>query len=571
MSKLIYLCARNVSELPFRRADMDAVFSRLTPDNLSPRAPRIIESKGILVGIFNPADSLPIRDYSVCLGTLFSARMNWWQPGAEVPDGSYALFRGDAGTLELVSDIVSSRTIWYAQTADLFIASTSQRAIVCFLQSHEPNEAVYPWMLSSGTLGPGQSWDRRIQCLGADSRLRLDRTTWRIEVTRKPVEYRPLDLPRPEHERRLREAINETFAHLDIDPSNWILPLSGGYDSRAILQMLKNRSELKSVTWGLRSAMADRRSDAWVARELARRFGIAHEYLETDLSDETVENILERFLVAGEGRTDHLSGYMDGFAIWRRLCTSGCQGILRGDEAFGCHAVHSDRQVYHNMHLNVLSDFGNIEAAALGPEASGQKRPDNLERRSDETREAWRDRVSAEFEIPTSFAALSDLKLAFVEIIHPLLSRRIIETVRTLPDELRTEKLLFKSIVSRSGPNIPYATHPAIEARSNILRSTAMAGAIISRLQASSAQSGQIADLSRHALKLMEADKVYKPRDDRAMPARLLRWARRKTGLDKDQQLVMDPYQFGFRAYIISRMHERLTSDARQQVFSWRK
>ncbi len=565
MSKLIYLCARNVSELPFRRADIDAVFSRLTPDNLSPRPPRIIESKGILIGIFNPADSLPIRDYSVCLGTLFAARMDWWQPGAEIPDGSYALFRGDAGMLDLVSDIVSSRTIWYAQTADLFIASTSQRAIVCFLQGYEPNEAAYPWMLSSGTLGPGQSWDRRIQCLGADSRLRLDRATWQIEVTRKPVEYKPLDLPRQEHERRLREAINETFEHLT-DLRNWILPLSGGYDSRAILQMLKTRAGLKSVTWGLRSAMADKRSDAWVARELARRFGIAHEYLETDRSDETADKILERFLVAGEGRTDHVSGYMDGFAIWRRLYESGCQGILRGDEAFGCHAVYSDRQVYHNMHLNVLSDFGNMEVAALGLEASGQKRPESLEQRHDETREAWRDRVSAEFEIPILFAALSDLKLAFVEIIHPLLSRRIIETVRTLPDELRTEKLLFKSIVSRNGPNIPYATHPAIEARGNILRSAEMADAIISHLQASSSQSDHIAIMSRYALKLMEMDKVYKLHDDRSMPTRLFRWARRKAGLDKDRLLVMDPYQFGFRVYIISRMHEILTSDARQQV-----
>jgi hypothetical protein len=312
----------------------------------------------------------------------------------------------------------------------------------------------------------------------------------------------------------------------------------------------------------MKSALEDKRSDAWVARELARHFGLTHEYYETDRSDEAVEKIFERFLTAGEGRTDHVAGYMDGFAIWKRLYESGCQGILRGDEAFGCRAVQSDRQVYHNMSLTVLADFRNVDAAVLGLDADGQQRPESLERRQTEPRAAWRDRLSTEFEIPTVFAALSDLKLAYVEIIHPLLSRRIVETVRTLPDELRTDKTLFKRIVTRFGPNIKYAKRPAIEVHGDILRSPAVVGAIINRLHDSSGGTSHLDVISRYALDMMGEGKTYKPRDDRAMPAWILSWARRMSGLDKNQSFLMDPYHFAFRAYIITLMNDMLSSDA---------
>ena len=56
----------------------------------------------------------------------------------------------------------------------------------------------------------------------------------------------------------LREALEETNAALDLDLTKWVLALSGGYDSRSILYMLrdagKNIGALRTVTWGLASA-----------------------------------------------------------------------------------------------------------------------------------------------------------------------------------------------------------------------------------------------------------------------------------------------------------------------------
>jgi len=111
----------------------------------------------------------------------------WWIPGSPAPDGSYALFRAGPKQVELLTDVLASRTVWYVQTEDLFIASTSQQANRFFLGDYRPNVAAYPWMLSAGNLGPGYGWDLRLRPVPGDARLRLDRATWKISLHRMPV------------------------------------------------------------------------------------------------------------------------------------------------------------------------------------------------------------------------------------------------------------------------------------------------------------------------------------------------------------------------------------------------
>lgn len=574
MSKLVYLCTRHGASLSRDSRDLERVFTRLTPDHLQPRPPRIIEGEGILIGILNPSDDLPVQGNSVCLGVLFDHRTDWWRPGAEIPDGSYALFRGDGEKLELASDIVASRTIWYVQTDDLFIASTSQRAIVCLLKGYEPNEAVHSWMLSTGTLGPGLSWDRRIRCLEADSRLQLDRRTWRVTITQKPAVFTPEDLPGAEHEQRLRAAMESTFASLDVDNAKWILPLSGGYDSRAILQMLRNRQNLKTVTWGLKSALEDRQSDAWVAREVAQRFGVEHEYLETDRTDEAIEKVLDRFLAAGEGRTDHIAGYMDGFALWKRLHEAGGQGILRGDEAFGWKPVNTSYDVVRTVGMMRLSDYRNMQAGGLAG-AYEQRIPAMLQRISGESLEAWRDRLYQTFRIPVILAALNDLKSAYVEIANPFLSRAVIDQVRRMPAPMRTDKQLFRKIVENTPPAIPFADYPAIEAQANILRGPAFLGRITRELASDHARQVLPENILNHIEKNLLRSTAVQP-ERRSYVMRLKSLARRllprrvttviKSSIARIQggspQVEIDANRLAFRAYIICRMDDLLRRDA---------
>ena len=105
------------------------------------------------------------------------------------------------------------------------------------------------------------------------------------------------------HRIRLRQTLSYVFEHLELDYAKWILTLSGRLASRLILVMMSKRGKLRSATWGLKSAVNDKLSDAYVAKLLAERFALDHRYFETDVSeDKPIEKTLRRYLLTGEGR-----------------------------------------------------------------------------------------------------------------------------------------------------------------------------------------------------------------------------------------------------------------------------
>ena len=80
----------------------------MTPDNIVANAPTVIERDGLLAGVINPVSTLTVEGASVCMGILFGASSDWHAPGSAVPDGSYALFRGDNTSVEVLTDAVAS-------------------------------------------------------------------------------------------------------------------------------------------------------------------------------------------------------------------------------------------------------------------------------------------------------------------------------------------------------------------------------------------------------------------------------------------------------------------------------
>ena len=275
---------------------------------------------------------------------------DWHAPGSAVPDGSYALFRGDNTSVEVLTDAVASRSVWYIKTDDYFIASTSQRAIIILLQSFEENSEVYSWILTSGTLGPGLSWDQRISLLPPDSKLTLNREQWRVDTIVNPVNFLASNSAKSESKRRLNNSITETFSSMKIDTGKWRLPLSGGVDSRAIFFMMLDhmKSVPRTVTFGFKSTQNVERGDAAVAKKIASTFNVPNDYFDKDLSEEPIDVVLDRWLMAGEGRLAEFSSNV-GLDVWKRLYESGCEGIVRGDQAFGCHKVKTPDDVVKNM------------------------------------------------------------------------------------------------------------------------------------------------------------------------------------------------------------------------------
>src|SRR5690606_27246875 len=104
--------------------------------------------------------------------------------------------------------------------------------------------------------------------------------TWKTSIQSNPVKFEPLEVSDKEHEKLLLDALEDTFRSLKINYSNWVLPLSGGYDSRSIVCFLaklrKNIESLKTVTWGVKDSLRQKGNDAYVAVNLAKHFGLVH-------------------------------------------------------------------------------------------------------------------------------------------------------------------------------------------------------------------------------------------------------------------------------------------------------
>ena len=322
--------------------------------------------------MFNPADPAAMHDCSAYVGWLDNGQESWWRPGSACPQRVVRACCARTPTVEALADYAASRTIWIAQTDEIFVASTSQRAIPYFLGSLEPNPTAQAWMLSAGTLGPSPG--------GTGERARWVRTArrgWTVLAGSfrsashgaVPVDPSPDDV----HAARLREALESTLGNLRLDHCRWILPLSGGFDSRAILLMMNERRGLRTVTWGRKEALGLPGNDAYVAPRVAAALGVEHQYYETDLSDEPVEKLFDRYLVAGDGRTGGFLAYMDGFRTWRTFFESGIRGVIRGDHGFGPGPAPAFTKHSEVLHFNSMArwrdhpglpSLGQVRAAA---------------------------------------------------------------------------------------------------------------------------------------------------------------------------------------------------------------
>ncbi len=285
--------------------------------------------------------------------------------------------------------------------------------------------------------------------------------------------------------------------------------------------------------------------------------------MEIDASAEGFERIVTRYLSAGEGRVDHLSGYTDGLRLWKRLHEEG-QSIIRGDEAFGKYRVNNEFETRDCIALRRLSDCHNLRGIDF--ELPEQRLPDHLERRGSESLETWRDRMNQLYELPTVWAALNNVKCTYVELMNPLISRTIITVVRGLPDALRTEKRLFKELVRTMSPRIPFAERAAIESSQNLLRENGSVEVLLDTLKSADAKrllSHQLLQYMIDNIRVADANASQgAPRKSGSSFKRLIPGVVRRGIKRVSQNAVVDVNILAFRAYIICRMCRMLSEDA---------
>ena len=539
----------------------------LAADDIEPRPPTVVHRAGLTAAVLNPSGATRVQGASLAIGTLLEPAGDWHAPRAPLPDGSYALLRADDTHVELAADGVASRTLWYALTDRELIASTSQRAIVTLLGSFEPNRDVLPWMLSSGTLGPSGGWDARLTRVQPGERVLLDRARWRLQSSVEPTELvAEPTLSHDAHLERLRSTVIDACRRWSFDARKWILTLSGGADSRSLLCLLRERG-MGTVTWGLPHSEEKDGNDAQVAREVARILGVSHRFIPIEAEGSDPETVLGRFLALGEGRVDRISGYVDGFRVWKTLFEEGFHGVIRGDHAFGSGRVRSAYAVRSKTSLTTLADyFAANEIEAL--ELPDQLLPEALMRAPGETMAAWRDRLFRLSRIPTFLAALTDLKTAHLDVGNPLLARSVLDCVRALPDELRTDKRLWREFVRSQLPEVAIARRVAIPSVTDFLTQRRVLQLLLDELTSARATTMFAPALRarcRAALVGALQSKRSARRTDwgeswlgRAVPARL----RAVVGNLRPNPPSLEPLELAFRVFVASRMQAMLAADA---------
>jgi asparagine synthetase B (glutamine-hydrolysing) len=479
MSKVIYVVSRyGLASDTARR--ISCICAQLTHHDSLVLEPDIYLSDHLARAVVNPVRSVLSTKQAVAVGAFFGTYKDWAVPGSEVPDGSFALIRSDDDRTEAITDAVASRSLWVYFDNEVFICASSQRAILMYIESFEFNARTVPWILSTGTLGPENSWDRRIRTLRPDSIVTLNRRNWTIQYNCSDIRFETDDkYSSEEAEYHIESSVKRVFdSPWSYCPKTLTVPLSGGYDSRTLLSLLvsgNHRSvEINTVTWGVESNKNVPDSDAYVAKQVASHFGLDNTFIALDAENVAESILLDRFIACSEGRIDHLSGYIDGMALWRRLAQSGIDVIMRGDEGFGWVPQTTERTTRYSLGMGLSTDYGNVFSLLSRSGFDQSTLPDYLKRYKGESLATWRDRMYHAFRIPTVLAALSDLKLSYVEVINPFLAKSILKAVRHCPDASRTKKAAFKAVAERLNPSLDYAKSNAISSPKQILARPAL-------------------------------------------------------------------------------------------------
>ncbi|HJW32653.1 MAG TPA: hypothetical protein VJ505_04725 [Holophagaceae bacterium] len=460
MTQLIYACERNPAG-DFLETLVSGVADRVAPEVEGIGAHRMERSPGERLCLVRPAEAGQSRalqpGVAGLVGVLTQGDTTWSQLGETAPEGSFALVRSTADHVELRTDFTGSRSLWYAFDAQHLFASTSLRALMALLPGRQLDRSALAWFLSTGSLGLEAAWDQRIRRVPADGRVRLDRDRWTLETTSNPVVFAAEAAPREVWRARLQAATEHAIQTSDVFRDGWILPLSGGLDSRMLLvSLLAQGHRPRTVTWGQAASQAQPGNDAWVASKLALHFGLPHEYRLTEKGSGSAESMVDAFLATHGGTTDSIPSYLDGMAMWREFAREGVQGIIRGDQGFGF-TPRPAKLAQYAVGLLVAQEFlPREQVLALGeglPEI-----PDLLQQQPGESEGTYMDRLYHAFRMPIGLAALNDVKAPFVEIANPMLFRSVQSLIRALPDDLRFDRSLHREIVESVSPAIPFAS-----------------------------------------------------------------------------------------------------------------
>jgi asparagine synthetase B (glutamine-hydrolysing) len=565
MSKILYVCYRS-NQTTISPVKLQKICNELEAKNIDNKEPFIYGLGNIGYGITNPGNSLRRSKSSVLLGEIFGNDQNWNEIGNQTLDGNFAIFRSNKKYVEIKTDFLGTRSIWYYYDEKIIIASTSQKAIISYLGNFEFNKDCIPWIISTGSLGPGHSWDKRIKKVPADGSIIINKNNWSIKTITNEVEFNTTKYSLKESRTLLRNTLLDVFKSINLDFEKWPITLSGGHDSRSILLLFKKSKEkiptFKTITWAAKNRIIEKNGDAYIANRVSEVLETNHQLFNIELSPDSLNSIINNFLHLGEGRIDHITAYLDNFQLWKRIYDSNIEGLIRGDEVFGWNKIYSPLIVKSSIGLTLIQDYSNLNKYEF-LNSLQQEIPEGLNQGKNESISTWRDRVYQKYRIPYIQSALGDLKYSYVEQINPYLSKKIVQLTRTMPDNLRTDKRLFKQVMKELAIDVPFAQRDSTLDFKKILREETSVNLLKDELQSEYARKifpesflNQVINNLKIAQRNPVVKKGIRNKLISLVPLKLKKFVvQNKTSLNLDENLL------AFRILIICRMHKELSKN----------
>jgi asparagine synthetase B (glutamine-hydrolysing) len=273
--------------------------------------------------------------------------------------------------------------------------------------------------------------------------------------------------------RLIGQSVESCLSH---DPAGTLIFLSGGCDSRVILGCARSAGRLQTVSWGVDNHRHG--TDAEVAERLAAACGSKHFFLRRRLDD--FGEMFEEASLVTEGQSDVAVFHPQEFRLMRDIRRRGFRRVVRGDETFGWKRMNFSR-LGAFAHVG-LRRFGDIEGLAgfFRPEAARKLAERNVvladrvlsadEACSENQR---KDILYFNQRLQNYLNSCASFKQRLFEHLNPLLADEVLDFLSLVPDHLREDKRLFRTLLARQFPDlhaIGYAESDGLEDWSDLWR-----------------------------------------------------------------------------------------------------
>lgn len=384
-------------------------------------------------------------------GILGFADSKNWKNSEIIPDGNFFLYRTNSTNLELISDATLSRSVYYYGSEDYFVFSSLQIPIVLFKQNFVYNTENTIWFLTSGIQKPFQSVDENIKMVPPQSLLTLNLSSFAINLSKYKIEL----VEKRDAYQPFFDVIKKSFQATFPKFKSAVL-LSGGIDSRLLLNLIDNKKDLNAITW-TKSLENDTKTDLGIAKIIAKQLGLQHKIIHLENSDFTT--VFDLFLKYSEGRIDMISGYLDGFEAWKEIEKMNVFSIFRGDESFSLYNGDNFNLVRHRNGILSPNDF---EKSIDNYLIHKNYNFDAIFEQPNESLNAYAKRLRNGFRVPSILGTLNEIKCFFVEVYNPLLNNSIVEYSKHLNPDVDYREKYFKKF-NKGFLSTKYATKVSIE------------------------------------------------------------------------------------------------------------